>query len=224
MSDGSGRSDRRRTGLGLAIPVAIAIWPATVGAPGTAQAAGHLALGIERLTFRDQRLSDTYGSRLGLTAAGDLLSRSRWDLTLCCSYLSGTNDPPHLAFIDDARTQMRMLPIRLQGRVRQRLGVALEAWAGPQVVWAWFRETWEADVPSAGVAARRSDSGSWFGLGGGAGLALGLGRAGRLRGAFEYVWCAAEREASPGNSEQADSMDGGWSAVSLSWEPPWLAF
>jgi hypothetical protein len=193
-------------------------------APDPTRAAGRLAAGVERLTFRDQTLSQVYGSRFGVTVAGDLLSRSWWDLTLRASYVAGANDPPHLAFIGSARTEMQVAPVRLQARLRHRLGPALEAWAGPETAWVWFRETWEAEVPGAGVSARRTDSGSWFGLGGIAGLRVRAGRVGHLRASVEWVWCAAEREATPGNSHQSGSMDGGWSGISLLWEPPWVAF
>lgn len=193
-------------------------------APGAVSAAGRLAVGVEQVSFRDEALADAYGTRLGVTVAGDLLSRSRWDLTLRASYLTGANDPPHLGFIAQAHTDMHAVPVRAQGRFHQRLGSVLEVWGGPEVVWAHFRERWDADVPEAGVSARQTDSGSWFGLGGIGGVRLRAGGLGHLRASFEYVWCDAQRQASPGNSHQASSMDGGWSAFSLLWEPPWLAF
>jgi hypothetical protein len=187
-------------------------------------AATHLATGAEWLAFRDEQLADAYGSPLGLTAATDVLARTWWDLTLRASYVWGENDPAHLAFVATTHTGMQMVPVRLQGRLRHPLGSSVQVWGGPELAWSWFRETWEADVPAAGVSARQSDSSSWFGIGAMAGLRVRAGNMGFVRASFEYVWCGTERDATPGNSNQAGSMEGGWSGVSLLWEPPWFVF
>ncbi len=214
----------RRAAPCRALLLACAAWMVAAGAPPAAHAAGNLALGLERLAFHDDRLAEMYGARFGLTVAGDLFERRWMSLGLRASYLSGDHDAPHLAFIADAGTEMFIVPVRLQWRLRRPLGGSVEAWGGPELAWAGYRESWEADVPAAGVAARQEESGSWLGLGGIGGLRVRIGGLGHLRGSFEWVWTDAERAVAPGNSNQEDEMDGGWSTFALLWEPPWLQF
>jgi hypothetical protein len=225
MTDRPGwRCIPRRAAGPAGLVLAWGAWLAVTGVACTAHAAGHLALGLERLTFHDEGLADAYGARIGLTVAGDLLERRWMNLGLRASYLSGDQDAPHPAFITDASTEMFIVPVRLQWRLRHALGTAVEVWGGPELSWAGFRESWEADVPAAGIAASQTESGSWLGLGGIAGLRVRVGSVGHLRGSFEWVWADAARAAAPGNSNQENEMDGGWSGFALLWEPPWLEF
>ena len=226
MPDRTGRRGTPRLKKRNLIPLALAgcAWLAAAGLSSTAQAAGDLAVGLECLTFRDDRLAETYGARIGLTAAGKLLERRWMDLSLRATYLSAAQDAPRPAFVARARTEMFMVPVRLQWRLRHPLGAWVQVWGGPELAWAGFRERWEADVPAAGVAARQSESGTWLGLGGIAGVRLRAGWLGYLRGSAEWVWADADRTAAPGNSSQSNSMDGGWLSFALLWEPPWLSF
>ena len=49
-----------------------------------------------------------------------------------------------------------------------------------------------------------------------------LGTAGALRLAYEWMWAPADRRVVPGNENQKTDMTGGWTALSLAWEVPWI--
>ncbi len=188
------------------------------------RAAGELTLGVERLSLRDDRLRDLYGHPLGPTLSVALLERPWMQLGLRASYVAAADEPEAAAFMAAAETRMHFIPVRLQWTFRRPLRPGIDLRGGPQVAWAYFRESWTATVPAANLAVDRGEEGTWLGAGVTAALRVTLGRAGHLHTAFEWVWSSDEREAVPGNSRQVSEMSAGWSALSIHWEPPWPAF
>ncbi|MCK4306112.1 MAG: hypothetical protein KAY24_17865 [Candidatus Eisenbacteria sp.] len=191
---------------------------------GYAWTGGKLALGVERITFHDDRLTDLYGSPISPVFSCVPLQRRCIDVVIDfvaqVSYSFAGGSPMSVAFIDHAETDMQFLPIRLQLRCHRQISAGLALWGGPQVAWAWFREDWSTRVPGAALTLKSHGTGNWLAAGALVGLRLNLGSIGAARLGCEWLWSSAQRAAVPGNDAQSLPMTGGWSGITLAWELP----
>lgn len=212
------RSGQRRR---LALAVAVALLLAALSNP-TAAGSGTLGIGLEWLSFHDERLDRLYGSPIAPAAEVQIWHGRNFGVRLGAAFASGDHAAGTLAYIDAAETAIRFVPISLRIHFRRPLTSRFQASVGPALAWAWFREEWTAQVATAGLTAQQTGTGSWVGIGGGAELAWRLERAGTLRAGFDWIWASAERLSIPGNDDQVSDMTGGWSSFRIGWEMPWL--
>ncbi len=187
-----------------------------------AAAPDRVAVGLERLQFRDDRLDEVYGGTLGVSISGDLVERRWGRLRLHLTLVPASGDPATPEFVDQAETGLLFLPLRIQWLNATELGTNVRLWGGPAATWTWFRESLDVEVPGAGVRARPEAVGTWLGAGALGGVRWCLGTAGALRLAYEWMWAPADRRVVPGNENQKTDMTGGWTALSLAWEVPWI--
>lgn len=196
-------------GLGILTPMANAIGP--------------FAIGVQTLLFQDERLSDLYDYAVGVTVAADLYQQRYGILTFEAGFLTASQSLESHPYVDASETSVRFLPARLQFRLVTPPQGPWSAYLAPQIAWAYFKESWNAEVTGAGISASQDGSGTWIGGGAQLGVRADLGTAGALRAAYEIVWTTAEREGIPELSNgSTGEMTGGWHGFHLIWEVPWL--
>lgn len=188
-------------------------------------AIGPFALGVQSIIFQDERLSDLYDYAVGVTVAADLYRQGYGVLTCEAGFMTASQTFAEHPYVDVGETSIRFIPIRFQFRLTTPRKGPWSAWVAPELAWAYFKESWKAQVPGAGISASQAGSGTWIGGGGQFGLRCDLGGAGALRAAYELIWTTAERAGIPELSNgSTGEMTGGWHGFHLTWEAPWLSY
>lgn len=181
------------------------------------------SLSAGRLEWHDERLQQIYAAcpSLGLELSGPRWGplAPRLDLGLAWD----GHDAESAAFVEGAETRMLLVPILWRAPLEFRFAPAWRLSIGPEAGWAWFRETWKASVPAAGLESSRHGTGGWALAGLIGELGLTAGPAGEFSVAAEILWGSGKRTAVGSNEAQSVSIDAGWTRAALRWRPPWPA-
>jgi hypothetical protein len=178
-----------------------------------------VSAGIGALRFRDARLRAAYPESPIVRARVELARVGGVPLVAAGGVSWSGGHAANLGFVEASKLRMSFLPIALQAPIRVSLGDAALR-LGPEVAWAWYRESWEARIPLAGLVASGRADGSWIG----AGVVLEVCSAvrdwGSFRAGYEGLWAKARRQTARGNREREEEMQGGWDVLYVEWSPP----
>ena len=177
-------------------------------------------LGGAVLRFHDAHLRQVYPHPVAIGLSVPLTTVNGVSLNATAAIAWERTESGRRGFVDQGQNRVRFLPVGLQAPYRLPLGAGWVAGAGPQLVWVWFREEWNASVRVADVEASGHATGTWVGVGGMIEIGTGAGRYGAFRLGAEANWTKGERRTARGNENRTEPMKGGWDMVYLRWSPP----
>jgi hypothetical protein len=188
-------------------------------APAPVHARFSFAVRAGAMLFRDERLTRVYGHPpvAALVVRGPRVGPLAPAIALGLSW--SRHRPESVAFVDAARSQMRLAPCLLQVPIERRIGSRWLVRAGPQAGFALIREEWRAAIPMAGLTTRKHATTDWLAAGWLAEAALRAGRAGTFGLGAEALWARGERVTIAGNESQVESITAGWSMLRIEWTP-----
>ncbi|MBP7669231.1 MAG: hypothetical protein KA123_01460 [Candidatus Eisenbacteria bacterium] len=192
-------------------------WLASVGGAEAAVRIESLSAGAGALRFRDSRLHRQYGTRLAAEVGIRFLAPYRLSPALSVGIARADEESRPSAFVSESSTSMILIPTALQLPIEIPLAGAWSVRTGPQAVWAYFRESWSATVPEAGIFSDAAESGGWLGAGWLGEIRWQAGPRWSVGLHSEWNWTAGERATARGNEERKTDMDGGWGSIGIFW-------